>query len=150
VSFDISLHIEPAATAESVRSQLAELGEVARGAPASQIAEAFAVWCPQYEDWEPDGTPGGYATVYDRNYTSNVSPIWRAAGVNLAELDGKAAREVIGPLRDALAAMAADPARFEAMNPENGWGGFDGAFGVILELWIVAMRFPYATLRVGA
>lgn len=59
------------------------------------------------------------------NYTSNCGPMWRHAGANLAEFAGKRAGDCAVILRAAIARMEADPATYEAMNPENGWGSYD-------------------------
>lgn len=149
MSYDISLIIEPAATAETVRKMLRELSWKAYGSAGNAVAKAHKAWTPEHEGWEPDGTAGGYGCVYDRNYTSNVAPMWRDAGIDLCDFDGKAARELAGPLGEALAVMAAEPRRFEALNPPNGWGDFAGCFELLLELWLASLRFPYATVKVS-
>lgn len=70
------------------------------------------------DDW-PD------ITEY-RNMTSNLAPMWRAAGIDLAECDGRPAAQVAEGLAGALLTLEEDPERFRAMNPPNGWGDYEG------------------------
>lgn len=74
------------------------------------------------------------------NYTSNCVPMWRAAGADLAEFDGKLAGECIPILDAALAALRDDPARFKAMNPANGWGAYET---LVLALEKLRRNFAY-------
>lgn len=88
---------------------------------------------PQFEAW---------------NYTSNCAPMWRAAGVDLAAFDGRTAAECAKPLGEAIAAMEADPERFKAMNPRNGWGSYDSVLDALRELHAGFVRCPGAIVRV--
>lgn len=76
------------------------------------------------------------------NYTHNVGPmIYRAleaAGIELApeerwwqRLSGMSGTEGRGYLAGIIAQLEADPERFKAMNPPNGWGCYDGPNGVL-------------------
>lgn len=84
----------------------------------------------------------------DYNMTSNVAPMWRAAGADLAEFHGKRAKDCIPGLDTAVAAMASDPARFEAMNPPNGWGSYTGCLAFLRELRQQFAEHPDATVDV--
>lgn len=79
-----------------------------------------------YDIWLTIDTGGAEpALVWDGwNYTSNCGPMWREAGADLAEFHGKPAGECAPILQAAIATLKADPARFEAMNPDNGWGSY--------------------------
>lgn len=152
MSYDVYLIILPAARPEQLIEMLGELAGPDCSGPCAVIAQqAISAWSPdpRWPDSEPDGTPG-YGQVFDANMTSNVAPMWREAGCNLRDFDRKAARELVGPLGDALAVMAREPARFEAMNPPNGWGDFATCAKFLLELWLAAVRYPYAELRVSS
>jgi hypothetical protein len=76
------------------------------------------------------GGPDTVTTHEVGNYTSNVSPMWKKAfGYLLREMDGRNAREMVEDLERAVRHMR-DPenlAKYEAMNPENGWGNHEGA-----------------------
>lgn len=104
-----------------------------------------------YDIWlEADLGGAERVTVADGwNYTSNCGPMWRLGGADLAEYDEKPAAECIPSLRAAIADMEANPAKYEALNPENGWGSvatlvpalrgllgqFEGAPAAIVRAW---------------
>ena len=71
-----------------------------------------------------DTGAGNTVSALWENHTSNTAPMWRAAGADIAEMHGKTARECAPILRAAIAAMRADPAKYQAMNPPNGWGDY--------------------------
>lgn len=88
--------------------------------------------------------------VYDRNYTSNVSRMWRTAGVNLRELTGMVAADAVPLLDRAIGAMTAEADTYRAMNPPNGWGDYDGALTFLCDLRAACVKHPKTTLRVSA
>ena len=75
------------------------------------------------------------------NYTRNVTPMiaaaWEAETGKPVErnwwdmldgLDGPAGREHVATV---IRGLESDPARFRAMNPANGWGGYDSLLQVL-------------------
>jgi len=84
-----------------------------------------------------------------RNMTSNVSCMWRHAGANLAEFDGKKAGEVYKQLVEALAAMLKDPDTYRAMNPPNGWGSYETCVEFLRKLAVDFGAHPNLTVRVS-
>lgn len=84
-----------------------------------------------------------------RNYTSNCAPMWRAAGADLAEFHGKTADECIPSLCEACGAMMCDRATYEAMNPENGWGDYEGCLKFLQTLLSDFCNHPKATVCVS-
>lgn len=82
------------------------------------------------------------------NYTSNCAPMWRAAGVDLAEFDGQPVKHCIEPLLSGINAMRRDPARFRAMNPPNGWGDYDTLLQALMALLRHFRAHPKATVEV--
>lgn len=82
------------------------------------------------------------------NYTSNVAPMWRRAGCDLAELADKPASEVRESLWQALEAMRRDPDLYRAMNPPNGWGNYEGCVQFLAELWQACEQHPNAVMKV--
>ena len=42
--------------------------------------------------------------------------------------------------------LAADPDRFKALNPENGWGNYESAVMVMSALAIACLLYPDATV----
>lgn len=66
------------------------------------------------------------------NYTSNVAPMWRKAMPKtdgLAGMHGMIAKDAAAVLRAGIARMEAEPDAYRALNPTNGWGGFDDQLG---------------------
>ena len=74
------------------------------------------------------------------NYTSNVSGMWKLAlCMPLSKLDGMQATVAL-PLLEKAVSHIRHPdnrAKYEAMNPDNGWGDHNGA-AEVLE-WMLAM-----------
>jgi len=67
--------------------------------------------------------------VYDDHLISKIiGPAW------WKRLDGKTGREGAAYLAQIIKGMEADPARFRAMNPENGWGSYDSLLTVLREM----------------
>lgn len=58
---------------------------------------------------------------------------------HLNGLDGPEGAEFIGSI---LKGLRADPARFEAMNPPNGWGTYDGIVKVLTEMHDAVPEWP--------
>jgi hypothetical protein len=79
--------------------------------------------------------------------TWNLGPMLRAAGFEPGSdspLHGRPATEWAAVLRGAIERMEAEPERFRAMNPENGWGSYDGILPVLREMLEVCERYPHA------
>lgn len=85
----------------------------------------------------------------DWNYTRNCGPMWRAAGVDLAEFDGKLADECLPVLRRAIDELRANEAKYVAMNPPNGWGSYDTLVPALERLAETFTRHPLAHVRVS-
>lgn len=87
--------------------------------------------------------------VYDANYTSNVAPMWRAAGIDLKHARGMVAGALVYRLNEAVAAMEADPDKYRAMNPPNEWGDYDGALEFLRNLRGACVHFPATIVQVS-
>jgi len=84
------------------------------------------------------------------NYTSNVSGMWtEALGHRLGDLKDKTAGDCIDALKQAVDAMEADPAKYRAMNPANGWGDYEGALDYLRRLWVACASYPKATIWIS-
>ncbi len=96
-------------------------------------------------------TGGPEPAVIDNNHnmTSNVAPMWRRAGADLADFHGKPAADCIPLLRAAIADMKAHPGRYKPLNPENGWGSYEGCLLFLRELLEDFTRHPKATVAVN-
>lgn len=85
------------------------------------------------------------------NYTSNVSAMWaKALGHQLRDLHGRTASEATENLARAVADMAACPDLYEAMNPANGWGDYQGALNYLTRLYDGCRRWPDSTITISS
>lgn len=96
-----------------------------------------------------DTTDGDRVYVFD-SHTYNLSPMWRLAGVfqqSSSELDGMAAHELgIRASRGLLRAVAR-PDVFRHLNPDNGWGDYEGFVHVVTRLAVACADNPTAIVR---
>ena len=88
---------------------------------------------------------------YEASYTYNVSPMYYDAFTHpggIRALDGLEGKYCQPRLRKAINKMRSNPEHYQEMNPENGWGNYDGAVALLekLERWCKAS--PEAILRV--
>lgn len=90
------------------------------------------------------------ARVYDvGNYTYNVCAMYSLAiGSGLNELNGLLASDLIERLEKGVSDMWANPAKYKALNPANGWGDYEGALEYLEKLLLGCRMHPKATLRV--
>ena len=81
----------------------------------------------------PTGDTEKSVEVCDINVTYNLSPMFREAfdGVGFRDFNNMKAKDALPILRGAVEAMKNDPDRFKKHNPENGWGSYDSAIGVL-------------------
>lgn len=89
-------------------------------------------------------------TLFTANYTHNCGNMARAAGVynhvwRPDELDDvRVAGDLIDPLRAGIKTMENDPARFVALNPENGWGSYETFLPWLREYLAACVEHPKA------
>ena len=84
------------------------------------------------------------------NYTCNVSPMYvDAMGVSLSYFDGKAAKDCVKLLAQGVKNMLDDPDKYLAMEPENGWGHYEGALRYLSKLMNACIENPNATIEVS-
>jgi hypothetical protein len=92
--------------------------------------------------------PGAVAWVFDGNYTSNCARMWRAAGCDLAEFDGRPATE-LGPVAAAAAAdIASHPSKYRDLEPDNGWGSMAGVIEFLGDIAEACATHQFAVVRV--
>lgn len=87
--------------------------------------------------------------VYSRNHTSNTAQMWREAGCDIAAFDGMPAPEFAASLGPAIEKMKAEPDRFRAYEPGNGWGSFETTIEFLTELLIACGTHPKTTVEVS-
>lgn len=82
--------------------------------------------------------------------TYNVSPMLRGAGLEMPEwtqewIEKADSKTIASRLGDTIATLEADPGKFKAMNPSNGWGSYDGLLETLKDIHRVALEYPSAT-----
>jgi hypothetical protein len=84
------------------------------------------------------------------NYTANVSRMWtEALGYPLSDLTDKTAGDCRADLERAVTDMTANPAKYQAMNPSNGWGNYDGALTYLDRLREACLAHPNALIHIS-
>ena len=82
------------------------------------------------------------------NYTHNVSKFWYSLypeSEKWLNIHGMTGEESLPVLNKFLEELQADPDRFIAMNPENGWGSYDTFVPRLKELIEAANEYPKCT-----
>lgn len=92
-----------------------------------------------------------YMEVYDDNYTYNVATMYYMALGNdgIRGLDGLLASEAIGKLNTAIAHMEMYPDEYKAFNAPNGWGNYDGALAVLVNLKNACIEHEFCTISIS-
>jgi len=114
------------------------------------------------EEWDarhPDREPvtceiGGRNCVYDANITHNLGkmadmaliykPLWRPEEIGIST-----ANQLIGPLREGLTRLKADPKTFKTRNPANGWGTYEDLVAFVENYLAACEEFPQAEVSVS-
>ncbi len=92
--------------------------------------------------------------VYWRNITNNLVEMADAAGIykhlwRPDEIGITKAAQLIKPLAAALKRMVAEPDKFKALNPKNGWGTYEGLCDFISTYHSACFAYPDADIRVS-
>lgn len=115
-----------------------------------------AEWDERYPGREPVTTTVHELTetteVYTDNITHNLAPMARAAGLwepmwRPDENGYETARQLIEPLTEGLRRLVDDPALYKEMNPENGWGDYDGFVEFVKRYLWACQAHPDAVVR---
>jgi hypothetical protein len=93
-------------------------------------------------------------TVFEANITHNLNVMAEAAGIykhlwRPEELGITKAGDLIFPLEAGLAALKADPPKFEALNPSNGWGRYCDFVPWVAEYLEACRKNPDAEISVS-
>ena len=117
-----------------------------------------AEWDARFPDREPfvaapDETPDGNE-VYWANITHNLTEMAAAANIYQAlwrpeEIGIEHAAQLIPLLQSGLALLRAEPERYAAYNPTNGWGSYEGLVSFVAGYLAACERYPQATIRVS-
>ncbi len=92
--------------------------------------------------------------VHEANITHNIAPMAKEAGIYEAtwhpdEYGIETAAQVAAVLRPGLERLLAEPARFRALNPSNGWGSYDGLVGFVEKYLAACEDSPTALVEVS-
>lgn len=93
-------------------------------------------------------------SVFDSNITHNLNSMAVEAGIyqhlwRPDEIGITKAKDLIGPLRDGLERLRAEPERFKLLNPSNGWGSYDGLVRFVAFYLESCEQHPDAEIRVS-
>lgn len=93
-------------------------------------------------------------TVYAANITHNLGAMAREAGLYEAlwrpeELNINKAGDLVPLLKRGLAELVANPERFRKLNPENGWGSYEGLVDFTMRYLEACIESPGATISVS-
>lgn len=94
------------------------------------------------------------ADVYEANITHNLGKMANEAGIykylwRPEECGVIKAHHLITPLTEGLNLLILNPERFKALNPENGWGDYDGLV-LFVKSYIKACQLdPDAFVRIS-
>lgn len=114
-----------------------------------------AEWDARYPGREPFTVASEEGeTVYSANVTHNLNKMADEAGIYKAlwrpeEIGVSHAAELIPLLRDGLALLESDPARFETFNPSNGWGDYDGLVTFVARYLAACEQYPHAEIGIS-
>jgi len=97
---------------------------------------------------------GPYEAYFRQNITHNLTAMADAAGIykhlwHPEELGIKTAGQLVDPLLAGLRMLQAKPARFQNMNPSNGWGSYNGLVRAVEEILAACQHHPDALVRVS-
>lgn len=97
---------------------------------------------------------GNEIPVYDNNITHNLTGMADAAGVYYAlwrpeERGYVKASDTIPVLEAGLAKLEAEPDTFRKLNPDNGWGSYEGFVRDVCQTLEACRRYPNAKIWVS-
>lgn len=90
--------------------------------------------------------------LYHRNITHNLAPMAEAAGLYVAlwrpdENSLTHARQIIEPLASGLVRLLAEPEKYRAKNPSNGWGNYEGLVAFVADYLKACIDNPDAEIE---
>ena len=116
--------------------------EDVRGAIVRKVQDALEKTGAENVRDEPD-------EMYWSNYTSNMSPMWKDAGIDLVDFNGRPAADLDRALTPVLSTLRADPERWRAYDAPNGWGSYASALDWLDGILAACREHPDAVVRVS-
>src|SRR6185312_1289846 len=115
------------------------------------------------EEWDqlnPDREPvtihigGESSQIYSANITHNLSTMAEAAGIykylwRPDEIGIETAKQLIEPLIEGIQRLKSDPEKYKELNPENGWGNYEGLVKFAEDSLCACTLHPDAKVRVS-
>lgn len=83
------------------------------------------------------------------NHTSNTAPMWRLAGAEIADMDGKLAGECTPALEHAVTELTTRPEAYRHLDATNRWGTVETTLRFLRDILEACRSAPKATLRVS-
>lgn len=95
-----------------------------------------------------------YVAVFDANITHNLTSMAKEANIydclwRANDLRMNKASDLIAPLKQGLAAMKADPARFRAFDSPNAWGTYNDFVPWLEKLIKACEKYPDADIQIS-
>lgn len=92
--------------------------------------------------------------VFDWNVTHNLGSMADKAGVYYAcwrpeEKGWKTAADITPALEKGLTKLQNNPEQYKALNPDNGWGSYDGLVEFVTEYLKACKKYPDAEIEVS-
>jgi len=92
--------------------------------------------------------------VFSANITHNLTDMAEEAGIykhlwRPEELEITKAKELIDPLREGLHKLKIEPEKYKKLNPENGWGTYNGLVNFVEDYLGACYRYPEADIKVS-
>ena len=98
-------------------------------------------------------TPNGEMRTPIDGHTYNLSAMWRLAGVfenhPITDLHGERAATIGDRAARGLLRAVTKPAEFKALEPDNGWGDYEGFVRTLTRLAIDCAEEPEAIAHVS-
>jgi hypothetical protein len=94
-------------------------------------------------------------TVWDCNITHNLAAMAKEAGLYEVMWRPETlfptpiARNLIPRLQRGIKKLITDPDRFKILNPENGWGDYEGLLETAIALLVSCKTYPDAEIEVS-
>jgi len=90
--------------------------------------------------------------VFDYNITHNLGPMAKAAGIYMElwrpeELGITKAVQLIEPLREGLHRLKVEPNTYKELNPDNGWGDYEGLVKFVSSYLDACYDYPDADVE---
>lgn len=93
----------------------------------------------------------GYTTSVEvvDGHTYNLTPMWRRAGIfeTSRDLQGRSAGQLAPILTAGLVDALRYSTAYQDLNPDNGWGDYEGFIEILTKFTRLAWEHPTGTLR---